>query len=101
MADKVKFIPEAEHDLEKIFSSDNPYRGITYPPDTDLEEWKRTCCPQDMHLFDETYSPLTDQEREDGFPEHYLHCDACGLMVLIDKIITDEEWTEHMKGSKK
>lgn len=37
-------------------------------------------CPREMHCFDEVLS-------SGGGPyDHYLSCDACGLMVLIHSI---------------
>ena len=57
------------------------YRGITYPSRYEntkaLRRWKDENCSKGWHLFDEVYSP----------GDHYLHCDACGLMVCIEKIV--------------
>ena len=62
------------------------YRGITYPKiicwlpwEWGLKLWRRLMCKREMHLWDEVLSG--------GCPwEHYLVCDACGLMVNIESI---------------
>ena len=60
------------------------YRGITYFPVLDSRFvqwiWKRLFCRREWHLFDEVL----------GF-EHYLYCDACGLMVGISKFEEEDE----------
>lgn len=65
----------------------NKYVGITHPVladglddkqyDTILEAWKNANCVQGVHLFDEVWSN----------ENHYLHCDACGIEVHIEKIV--------------
>lgn len=58
----------------------NKYMGITYPKifrgKLSLALWKRFGCTKNKHLFDEVWSPA----------DHYLYCDACGLIVNIDSI---------------
>lgn len=58
----------------------NDYYGITYPEVLDdikiLDYWRDHHCIVGWHLFDEV-------ETAD---EHYLHCDACGLSVYIERI---------------
>lgn len=68
----------------------NKYYGLTYPlflcwwPFRQL--WKRFLCSKNMHLFDEAAS---------GGPfKNYLNCDACGLVVMISQIFTEEESCE-------
>lgn len=57
------------------------YHGIThYVPIPLAPLWAQTLCRVNMHLFDEVIAWSTPQY------EHYLHCDACGLVVHIDKI---------------
>jgi len=65
----------------------NKYLGITHPlaleeMDKEYNElimkaWKKTNCPNMIHLFDEVHS----------LDDHYLSCDACGLEVHIKKIV--------------
>lgn len=57
----------------------NKYIGITYPTrlQKKLKEWKKIHCSKNEHLFDEVCSDKN----------HYLHCDACGLIVHIKKIV--------------
>jgi len=61
------------------------YYGITYPKMfySRLAQWlwKKINCKRNMHLFDECSS----------FDSHYLYCDACGLYVGIDYVLTEEE----------
>jgi hypothetical protein len=38
--------------------------------------WKKTLCKIGWHLFDEVQS----------FDEHYLVCDACQMIIYIDRI---------------
>jgi hypothetical protein len=59
-----------------------PYYGITHKKKTDKQykKWKEKRCPQGKHLFDECKSS-----------EHYLVCDACGLVVHIAHIETEEQ----------
>lgn len=58
-------------------SRSRKYHGLTYPgyfvPFRWL--WKRWLCPRKCHLFGEVLSI-----------EHYLHCDCCGLVVVIERI---------------
>jgi len=53
---------------------------MTYPSflckDWILKLWKKFMCKRQMHLFDEVGS-------FDG--DGYLHCDACGLHVVIKR----------------
>jgi hypothetical protein len=61
------------------------YRGITYPFGPIFRWnwmynlWKKYMCPHGMHLLDECESN-----------EHYLICDACGLIIHIDRFDQDE-----------
>lgn len=64
------------------------YWGITYPkilyPKIFSGRivrwlWKRFMCKRGHHLLDECLS----------FDEWYLNCDACNLMIHIDKIQDD------------
>ena len=69
----------------------NKYIGITHPIDGNMADakeqevifqaWKVANCPQGIHLWDECLS-----SGDDG-PDHYLHCDACGMEVHIKKIV--------------
>jgi len=64
----------------------NKYHGISWwDKDTDegtesqdiIDYWlEEKYCDSGHHLFDEVVT----------MDEHYLHCDACGLMVFIDHI---------------
>lgn len=57
------------------------FHGIThYVPVQLTPLWRETLCRVNTHLFDEVLSWATSP------PEHYLHCDACGLVVYIAKI---------------
>lgn len=60
------------------------YHGITYfnflSSEAIRKFWKKFYCKQNIHLFDECLSE-----------EHYLHCDACGLSVYIDRIEKPKE----------
>ena len=54
---------------------------VSYPtgfrnewPDLFYRLWKKIFCKRGLHLFDEVTS----------LDEHYLYCDACGLMVGIE-----------------
>ena len=59
------------------------YRGITYPAVLDYDcaraIWKHLFCPIEWHLFDEVEASI----------DHYLICDACELIVEIEKINTE------------
>jgi hypothetical protein len=57
-----------------------PYYGITHKKKSikKLKKWQKKRCPQNKHLFDEVKSS-----------EHYLVCDACGLVVHIADIETE------------
>lgn len=59
--------------------------NITYDPALCnpqlLLQWKEEKCPKGWHLFDEMKSAS----------EHALHCDACGLLVHIAYIETQDE----------
>lgn len=60
------------------------YRGITHAlPRFLLNPWKKFMCKKDVHVFDEVISIPR---------EHYLICDACGLIVNIENI--DESWVK-------
>lgn len=51
------------------------YRGITHlVPSWLLGLWRRFMCPRERHAFDEVWS----------IGDHFLSCDACGLMLNID-----------------
>ena len=53
------------------------YDGITHAvPFRLLHAWKRLFCRVNIHAFDEVA----------GGPDHYLSCDACGLVVNIASI---------------
>jgi len=39
--------------------------------------WRKINCSRNWHLFDEVF---------DSEYEHYLSCDACNLVIYIDKI---------------
>ena len=58
----------------------NPYIGITYPKlfRNFLCLWlcKKLFCKRHRHLLDEVWSP----------PDHYLVCDACGLIIYIKNV---------------
>ena len=60
------------------------YVGLTYPRLLEWKVihslWKKFLCPKHIHLFDETLSS-----------EHTLNCSACGLVVHIALIETEEE----------
>ena len=74
----------------------NKYIGITHPitdegisdkeHNTILQAWKFSNCIQGIHLFDECWSTNAG----DGEVEHYLHCDACGLEVHIEKVVVPD-----------
>lgn len=65
----------------------NRYIGITHPLTNEvleeeqynliLKAWKTANCPSGIHLWDEVISD----------DDHYLHCDACGIEVHINKIV--------------
>jgi hypothetical protein len=65
----------------------NKYIGITHPVtdegldekkfNTILQAWRNSNCIQGIHLFDEVWSD----------ENHYLHCDACGMEVHIEKVV--------------
>lgn len=59
------------------------YSGITYPKIFSGKIvrwlWKQFMCKRGRHLLDECWS----------FDEWYLSCDACNLMIHIDKIQDD------------
>ena len=56
------------------------YYGLTHlVPLFLLPLWRRALCRRDVHAFDEAVNSLGD---------HYLVCDACGLLVNIASIDT-------------
>jgi hypothetical protein len=59
------------------------YWGVTYPKilsgRTIRWLWKRLMCKHGRHLLDEVWSP----------DSWYLNCDACNLIIHIDKIQDD------------
>jgi hypothetical protein len=61
------------------------YHGITYHPNQLVD------CANNIHNFDEVFSPTTEREEQNNVPDHYLICDTCGLIVVIKEIITEEE----------
>lgn len=67
------------------------YVGLTYPKLFGLNVWlwKKFMCPRHIHLFDECLSS-----------EHVLVCDACGLVVHIALIETNEESLGRAKNGK-
>ncbi len=58
------------------------YYGFTHIPIPHFlyKLWKKFLCKRHIHLFDEVLGTGTD-----GW-EHFLVCDACQLMIYIDKI---------------
>jgi hypothetical protein len=61
-------------------------RPITHPLSPFLVRiWGRLFCRREWHLFDEV-----------GGEDHYLSCDACGLMVGIDYV--SEEYRDDGRG---
>ena len=74
------------------------YHGITYPRLFDRPQihrlWKRFLCSINFHLFDEVASCggyLDDGSVLDKKYNHYLVCDACGLVVTVGDIEKTEE----------
>lgn len=69
------------------------YRGITYPtirwnwPRFFYKLWRRWCCTRECHLWSEVYAGGAGWTAS-----HYLVCDACQLMVHIEKI--DDKYVE-------
>lgn len=63
--------------------------------------WKKFFCVRGYHLFDEVATVVTEDERRDGFMDHYLVCDACELMVEIgridDKYVDEAVKAQHKK----
>jgi hypothetical protein len=63
------------------------YWGISYfAPlvfDWSYKLWKRFMCPRGYHLLDEVWC---------GPGTHYLNCDACELVIHIDRI--DDKYVE-------
>jgi hypothetical protein len=60
------------------------YHGISHWP-VNLPEWayrlwRRVMCRQGYHLWDEVLSWHSDGK------QHYLVCDACQMVVFIDRI---------------
>jgi hypothetical protein len=57
------------------------YVGLTHDVRMgSLKKWRREKCPDNVHCFDEVGGIGPD--------EHYLSCDACGLMVHIAAVET-------------
>ena len=59
---------------------ESQYVGLThhFPQSTEpkyYEMWKKVYCKQNMHILDEVWT----------IDEHYLYCDACGIIVYIDR----------------
>jgi hypothetical protein len=84
--------PDAEFpDWLRTYST-KPYEGITHgvpfgqaqrfcrvqswAHSVLLRAWKRRHCPGGRHALDEVWSGA----------DHFLHCDACGLMVHIARV---------------
>lgn len=67
------------------------YYGITHGKPTNklfLAVWRRVKCQRsNIHLFDEVWTV----GHEEGW-NHFLSCDACNLMVEINRI--SEEYVE-------
>ncbi len=71
----------------------NKYLGITHPIEKEqwgekeqnilFEAWKITNCIHGIHLWDEVCTI-------DSHDNHYLHCDACGIEVHIEKIVVPD-----------
>lgn len=64
------------------------YFGISYLADGEdewtfeqLEDWRLNNCPNGVHLFDEVLS----------VDSHYLHCDACGYNLPMDKYLKNRK----------
>jgi len=58
------------------------YFGIShFVPLFLLPLWRKLLCKKGYHVWDEVWSTGNDSG-------HYLVCDACELMVIIDKIDT-------------
>jgi len=82
--DMDKMIASIKEPKMITYTSTSKYRGITHGlPRFLLKPWKSIMCKKEIHVFDEVWGSL---------PEHYLHCDACGLIVNIKGI--DESWIE-------
>lgn len=54
--------------------------------------WKRFMCGRGYHLFDEVATVVTEDEKQNGFMDHYLSCDACELSVEISRI--DDQYVD-------
>lgn len=69
---------------------DKKYFGLSYPLILSnklvLKFWKRFFCPRGYHLFDEVLS-------FGETTEHYFSCDACDLLVYIEKI--DDQYVKN------
>lgn len=49
--------------------------------------WKKFHCKNGFHLFDEVYSPITEQEEvEHGMTGHYINCDVCNLEICVQQV---------------
>lgn len=67
------------------------YHGVTFPWWFGYFNWQRKLwrlffCKRNCHLLDEVETYITQEEKEEGFYDHYLVCDACQLIISIDKI---------------
>lgn len=71
--------------------AESQYRGITHPARWNwaLWLWRKFMCPREMHCFDEVLSGVRAANGRYNPEDHYLVCDACQLMVLIDSISTE------------
>ena len=71
--------------MKKILRSFADYArrwvGITHRhrSKAELKKWARTKCRKGRHLLDECLS-------SGGEPFHCLHCDACGLTIIIEGV---------------
>lgn len=70
----------------------NKYFGLTHDVknnDKALDKWRKNKCSKNIHCFDEVFSPAGMSKKGEPQTAHYLVCDACGLMVYIDRIDTE------------
>lgn len=79
----------------------NTYIGITYPKVLRNKIakwlWRKFMCTRHRHLFDEVWSPF-----DSDFPDsnHYLYCDACGLLVNIESVVLSDQQAKQLLKEK-